>query len=384
MDPITRPTVHSGDAIRQYRETGPPYPALADARSADSVRPSIGRGVFASRLVVEISGNDTPEMAFVHYDQMIEAIAAQGSDEPLHERVLPRTSRCTEDLFDPHALDPPLKCAAVDRIAIAEEVFRHAVPWEGFDDLLARPLSRRILGNVEVLLLGREAAADLRSAFCRGDVVRCREGQIRSRGAFVDLRSARTWRVPDPRPALAVSDTMSRLELARTRLAQVRRTQSSVLNGSGDAAIARLERACRYLDAAAALEHATRFIGWGEGLTPAGDDYLVGFCAALGTLACGDAGRHAFVDRMREFLATQESRTTPIAAHYLNLAALGHFNADILRAVDALRSEADAQAAQRTLDEIMATGATSGADALTGILSGFAAWFCASVMECRR
>ena len=101
-------------------------------------------------VVIEISGNDTPEMAFVQNDEMIEAIAAQGSDQPLHERVLPRTSRCAENLFDPQALDPPLKCAAVDRIAIAEEVFRCAVPWEGFDDLLARPMSRRILGNVEV------------------------------------------------------------------------------------------------------------------------------------------------------------------------------------------------------------------------------------------
>src|ERR1700730_11464201 len=101
-------------------------------------------------VVIEISGNDTPEMAFVQNDEMIEAIAAQGSDQPLHERVLPRTSWRAEDLFDPYALDPPLKCAAIDRIAIAEEVFRRAVPWEGFDDLLARPLSRRILGNVEV------------------------------------------------------------------------------------------------------------------------------------------------------------------------------------------------------------------------------------------
>jgi len=63
-------------------------------------------------IVIEISGDDTPEMAFVQNDEMIEAIVAQGSDQPLHERVLPQTSRFTEDLFDPHALDPPLKCAA--------------------------------------------------------------------------------------------------------------------------------------------------------------------------------------------------------------------------------------------------------------------------------
>src|ERR1700730_4309926 len=101
-------------------------------------------------VVIEISGNDTPEMAFVQNDEMIEAIVAQGSDQPLHEPVLPWTARCTKALFDPHALAPPLKCAAVDRIAITKEVLRRAVPGEGFDDLLARPLSRRILGNVEV------------------------------------------------------------------------------------------------------------------------------------------------------------------------------------------------------------------------------------------
>ena len=31
-------------------------------------------------VVIEISGNDTPEMAFVQNDEMIKAIAAQGSD----------------------------------------------------------------------------------------------------------------------------------------------------------------------------------------------------------------------------------------------------------------------------------------------------------------
>src|SRR5437016_4082520 len=95
-------------------------------------------------------GDDTPEMAFVQNDEMIEAIAAQGSDQPLHERVLPRASRCAENLLDPHALDPPLKRAAVDRITISKEILWRGAPWEGFDDLLARPLSRRILGNVEV------------------------------------------------------------------------------------------------------------------------------------------------------------------------------------------------------------------------------------------
>jgi hypothetical protein len=262
-------------------------------------------------------------------------------------------------------------------------VFARACYIECGDTLLTLATATLADGPT-TLVLGREAAADLRSAFRRGDAVRCRGGRVRSRGATLDLRSAHTWRVPDAQPALAAGDTASRVELARTRLAQVRRTHSSVLDRSGDAAIARLTRACRDLDSANALDQAARFVGWGEGLTPAGDDYLVGLGAALGALACRDAGRRAFVDRMRGFLAAQESRTTPIAAHCLKLAALGHFNADILRAIDALRAETDAHAAQRALDDVMAVGATSGADALTGILSGFAAWSTPSIMECER
>ena len=70
-------------------------------------------------IVVEISRNDAPEMAFIQNDDVIEAVASQGSYEPLHERVLPRTSRRANDLLDPHAPDSPLKCAAIDRIAIS-------------------------------------------------------------------------------------------------------------------------------------------------------------------------------------------------------------------------------------------------------------------------
>src|SRR6266700_6562918 len=101
-------------------------------------------------VVIEISSHDTPEMALVQSDDMIEAVASQGSDEPLNEWVLPRTSQCAENLLDPHALDTPLKRAAVDRITISKEILWRGAPWEGFDDLLGRPLSSRIPGDVEV------------------------------------------------------------------------------------------------------------------------------------------------------------------------------------------------------------------------------------------
>lgn len=266
---------------------------------------------------------------------------------------------------------------------IVHAVFARACYFECGDTLLTLAAAALADGPT-TLVLGREAAADLRSAFRRGDAVRCRGGRARSRGAVLDLRNAQTWRVPDAPSTLAAGDTASRIERALKQLAQVRRTHSSVLDRNGDAAIARLTRACGDLDSANALIQAARFVGWGEGLTPAGDDYLVGLCAALGTLAQCDPGRREFLDRLRKFLAAQQVRTTPIAAHCLKLAALGHFNADILRAIDALRSETDSHAAQRALDDVMAVGATSGADLLTGILSGFTAWCGISVVDWRQ
>jgi hypothetical protein len=58
--------------------------------------------------------------------------------------------RCAEDLLDPHVVKSPLKRSGEDRIAIAWETLWRAVPWTAFNDLLGCPLSRRILGDVEV------------------------------------------------------------------------------------------------------------------------------------------------------------------------------------------------------------------------------------------
>jgi len=147
-----------------------------------------------------------------------------------------------------------------------------------------------------------------------------------------------------------------------------------VLDRSGASAIAGVEEACRHLDIRTARARVACFVGWGEGLTPAGDDYLVGLCAALGALADADVARAAFVDELRRCIASLGARTTPVSAHFLALAAGGDFNADVLRARDALRSGRVAGRARRAFDDLVAAGSTSGADALTGLLSGFAAW----------
>lgn len=284
--------------------------------------------------------------------------------------------------------DVATRCDVARTWAVARVGYR--VPRERFDGVVHGVFARACyidcggslltLASADVadgpttLILGADAPKDLRTAFNTGDALRCRGGRVEGRSAVLELARARTWRAVRPKCLLNRRDMSARIALARSRLLEERRARSSMLDRSGGAAIADVERACRRLDVADAFTGIERFVGWGEGLTPAGDDYLVGLCAALGALVQGDAARRAFLARMRGFIEAQRVRTTPISAHGLALASGGHFNADLLRALDAVRAERDAHVARSALDALMAVGATSGADALTGILSGFAAW----------
>jgi len=138
------------------------------------------------------------------------------------------------------------------------------------------------IANGPMTIVMRDSA-DLRGIVAPGDAV------------TLDLRRAKAWRPRAPRSLLDGRDRKRRVALARDRLIQSRRTRSSVLDRAGASAIAEVEQACRSLDIAAARARIERFVGWGEGLTPAGDDYLVGLCAALRALAKRDAARRAFL-----------------------------------------------------------------------------------------
>jgi len=253
---------------------------------------------------------------------------------------------------------------------VAHSVFDRACNVACGDSLLTLSATRS--DGPTMLVIGAATEPEFRRIFDRGDAIRCRGGVIELRGATVDLRRATVWRAPARRRSLGVRDLNARLLVARARLAQVQDAQPSVIGTT--TLTTELERACRTLDGADLVRCAGRLIGWGEGLTPAGDDYLVGLRAALGALAQGDARRIAFLRACDALLASAPSRTTPISAHYLRLAAVGDFNADLLAAVDALLCEHDIDEASRAIDAALAVGATSGADALAGIVSGFAAW----------
>lgn len=109
---------------------------------------------------------------------------------------------------------------------------------------------------------------------------------------------------------------------------------------------------------------ATSLVGLGAGLTPSGDDVLVGFTAAL-TVA-----RDTLARPIARAAADAGARTTLIARTYLDHAARGEYAERVHDLIAAVAAGDDAQVVRG-----MSWGATSGADLVLGILLGArAAW----------
>jgi hypothetical protein len=89
-------------------------------------------------------------MLLVEDNHRIETLSPDAPIEALDVRILPQTLRCDHDFFEAHMLDALPKGRAADTVAIAQQIAWHLVPRERLDHLLRRPLSGRMLGNVEV------------------------------------------------------------------------------------------------------------------------------------------------------------------------------------------------------------------------------------------
>jgi len=101
----------------------------------------LGEREVSTRPVVvrEVTSQGAAQVPFAKDEYVIQTLAPDGADEPLREGVLPRALRRREDFTDTHALHALPEHVTVDRVAIAEEIGRGGVVWEGVHDLLSRP-----------------------------------------------------------------------------------------------------------------------------------------------------------------------------------------------------------------------------------------------------
>ena len=108
-------------------------------------------------------------------------------------------------------------------------------------------------------------------------------------------------------------------------------------------------------------------VGLGEGLTPSGDDFLVGLLAVLhviGFLSCSaDASVHA------QFCQYVHLGTTRLSGEFLRCAFAGHFAEPLVMLVRALWAP-DAGTWPAHAATLAAVGHSSGVDAMVGIVLG--------------
>jgi len=243
-----------------------------------------------------------------------------------------------------------------------------------FGDVIATVVTAGAGDGPTLLRLEYSSTVDLRAHFHPGErcVLEC--GLARFRHTIVDWSQARTWRAPVARPRLDDAHIRGNVALARSSEAICRAQRPSIIATLAQPVVRELEEAARHCDAAAAMPHLARLIGWGEGLTPAGDDFIVGWLAGLRALAGSAMRRAAFIERIGDRIRAGLDATTTLSAHMLRLASGGHF-VDHLHALRAeLLGAPSASSLLDALDRALAVGASSGADTVSGLLSAFDAW----------
>jgi hypothetical protein len=231
--------------------------------------------------------------------------------------------------------------------------------------------------------LGR--GTDVLKAVKPGSAARSTEGRLEFADAQVrvllDLRTA--WVPPTPASAASpLSDRLDRLTALTIGLPADRLTSeiSALLphilepafvdqDGPGEAEFARsaqrLRNGLRAGNAESVARDLIGFLGLGMGLTPSGDDLIIGLLLALHRWGMHGWGAARRSKLNREVIQAAYARTSTISANLIECAAAGGADERLLHAVDHLwtgfpsRSEA--------LAGLLDWGASSGADALTGM-----------------
>ncbi len=278
----------------------------------------------------------------------------------------------------------------------------YAVPRRGFDaevhSAFTSAANLRLVRNNRLLTLVAVEEADLPQGIRLntpqgfsfeelrpGESVTCRDGILRCEHAplTVDLRPARRWKCD--LPALAADMDGPSSSAAWQSVEQVlagRQARAGTGLPAGQVAAARrlgesvldLVATTRRYDLAAAARVVAALIGLGSGLTPAGDDFLVGYLAGLWCSAGERTERIRFLFGLGKAVARLSLQTNEISRTYLVHAARGQISSRLAALAEAVcqgeRSDRLLEAAEAAIH----VGHTSGMESVTGLLLGLSAW----------
>jgi hypothetical protein len=174
-----------------------------------------------------------------------------------------------------------------------------------------------------------------------------RAGRLLLGDMVIDVRTATVWSPPAP-PRSGVRSVPARSSEAHVDFELV----GELVGALASPDVARLH------------DVLSRLVGNGVGLTPSGDDAIVGVLAVLHRCIVPHVSARA-LDALAVALEPVVDRTTAISAHFMGLALRGEFGERLVTVADACCTPSGPD--PEAVDHLLSTGATSGADALAGV-----------------
>ena len=286
----------------------------------------------------------------------------------------------------------------------------YAVPVENFDatvhSAFHSALNLRLIEEGQLLTLVASSEGDLPQGirletpegfsfekFQTGETVICRDGilNFETSSLTVQLNGARFWKCDltalkfsptNPAASTAWSLVWNALN-KRQRLmgSEIVAEDLFHLSTLGQAGILH-----RVAEAIRGLLNATRqyeltdasavhsLIGLGPGLTPSGDDILVGYMAGLWCTVQEISERSQFISSLGKTILELSDKTNDISRTYLYHAVRGQISSRLANLAEAICRGADPGQLHIAAETAMSAGHTSGMEVVTGLLMGLAAW----------
>jgi len=217
---------------------------------------------------------------------------------------------------------------------------------------------------------------EFEKAFPVGADVAARAGILRiaSTGLSIDLRRAAAWRSPlaDLRLDPTREPVGNALETARAALVEDGRNLGLTRVAAGR--LTKLTTATRALDRKRAEEAISNLVGLGEGTTPAGDDFVVGYLTGLWACAARSGPRTAFVAAFAAHVTKVAPLTGRVSRAYLEAAAEGEVSERLYDLARHVSAGSSADAIRRVSAAALAVGHSSGACGLQGFLDACSCW----------
>ncbi|HTS55772.1 MAG TPA: DUF2877 domain-containing protein [Burkholderiales bacterium] len=286
-------------------------------------------------------------------------------------------------------------CSVGSRVAFqrargsVHSVYRQACNIELHDGTLLTLLARG-LGNLpHGIRCALPGAADFQLWLHRGQAVAgdslalC----IAQAGVAVDLSSAERWRCRLEACALdaRAAPTVRAMLLVR-RLLREQAPRGGfaplVLDGADPGSsleramqrrlmrtLPELDRAGRSLDPALAVKALEQLAGLGPGLTPSGDDFIVGYLAALYSRRSRESMLRPFLRELLRMLAPLAAAANLISRQFIFNALEGEFSEGLAELVSAIATR-DEVRLRESVAQVVRVGHSSGADSLVGLLFG--------------